>query len=286
MAASDVRGGGRSRRRHPAEDIVRLYNHRQVETAANTARRTGVRPVVGDDPRIKKPGHQDGGGTPAPTDPTTSPDGDTTDPADEKKPAVDYSSYFDYLGLPKDLIDEVNRMFADGGDDIQATIIRVVGYLRGTDWYKQTFPGIGEAIARGLVTDERGYRAMFNQVGQVYRQYAGRDLTTEEFAGHLREGVNVDTIARRFQGEAFIGANRADIQYYSGAFGQGRLTDDQLRQLGQHQAGLGTPGGLGLSRQFEEAIRRAESVFRGSLATLAKNPLFREAAQGGPDVGR
>lgn len=213
-------------------------------------------------------------------DPETGiPIGDTTAPAQ-----TDWSSYLSFFGLPADVLKEINAIFART-DVTQATAL-ATGYVRGTPWYKTAYPGIQEAIGKGIVRDERDYRSRMNAFDQVYRQYAGRAIRPDEYADHLREGVDVSTVGQRFQGAALATSYGNDWQYAAGAFGSGRLDPTQLKALGEQQAGLGSPAGTGLQKMIEDATRKLRRSFEGVLATTALAGTPQERARQAPDIGR
>jgi len=114
---------------------------------------------------------------------------------------IDFAQYFKMWGLPADVQARVAQIFQTTGDVNVASQL-AMAYIRGTDWYGQTYPGIQIAEAKGLVNDEQGYRALLNQQTQMYQQYLGRDISTDEFTANLNEGVNNNTIAGRLQGVA------------------------------------------------------------------------------------
>ena len=218
-------------------------------------------------------------------DPVT---GDPVFPGAEPKPPepTDWSAYLDTFGLPADVLKEINVIFRRAGDDPTRATALAIGYVRGTDWYQTAYPGIGEAIAKGVVRDEREYRARMNSFSQLYRQYAQRDITPAEYAQHLREGVSVDTVGSRFQGAALATTYGNDWQYTAGAFGTGRLDATQLKTLGEQNAGLSSQPGIGLQKMVEEASGKLRRVFEGVLATGTLAGTQQDRARQAPDIGR
>ena len=207
--------------------------------------------------------------------------GDAADAVNEDK--QDWSAYLETFGLPKDVLKEINAIFAKTPDITQATV-RAQAYVRGTPWYAQTYPGIQEAIAKGVVRNEADYRARQNDLNQLYQQYAKRDITSAEYADHLREGVDAATVGRRFQGAALADTYGNDWQYLSGNFGEGRLTSDEQTALGRQQAGLDSPLGLKVQRRLQMAQERVQKVFSGQLAQGSLALLNRP--DGPADIGR
>lgn len=210
-------------------------------------------------------------------------------------PTVDWRRWLEDWGFPPEVVNELDRIFRTDPDTARAAA-NALAYVRGTDWYRQTFPGIDNARRVGLIRDERDYerdyRAYVNEVNQLYRQQYGRDVTNDEIVRYLGEGVNLDIIGRRLAGEAYIGANRGDLQYLAGAFGEGRLSEEQLTALGRQQAGLGSLLGADLLRRIGMAEQRLRRVFEGQLASpsLSLGPAGLSAPSldrlGAPDIGR
>jgi hypothetical protein len=192
----------------------------------------------------------DGGG------PTT-----TTDPAS----GIDFESLFGIYGLPADVIAEIRRIYNSTDDHDQATLLSVA-FIRGTGWYAQTFPGIKEGFRLGIVGNERDYRSYTNTLNQIYRQYYGRDVAANEVAGWLTQGASPEIVGGHLGGEAWVKANEGDVQFYAGAFGEGRLSGGELQSLGEQKAGLQNTQGGQLDVRLEKAFSRARSVFEGVLA--------------------
>lgn len=198
--------------------------------------------------------------------------GKTTPPAppasggDVKLPELDWAtSFFGSLGLPPDVIERVNKIFSQYSDT-NAASAAALGYIRGTPWYTQTYPGIAEGIAKGVVSNEADYRNLLNQQSQIYKQYLGRDVTAAEFAANLGEGAPLSTIGGRLQGAALAGTYGNDWRYTLGAFDT-RPTDAEVKALGEESAGLDSPLGQQLKRRLDLANQRLAGVFRGTLAT-------------------
>lgn len=206
-------------------------------------------------------------------------------------PDADYASWLGLFGLPADVQKKINEIFSNSTDVNQATQLSLA-YVRGTSWYTQTYPGIKEGFAKGIVANEAQYRELLNQQNQLYRQYFGRDIAGSEFAAHLAEGTNTDTLGRRFSGAAYVKANASDIQYLGGAFGEGRLSDSELKAFGEEKAGIDTPLGQLMDQRLSKAKERMQAVFSGQLATPSfglRGGRLTATSLGGddsPDVGR
>src|SRR4051812_39338342 len=87
---------------------------------------------------------------------------------------VDWHSFLDSFGMQRHVKARIERIFSNYAQDPKTAARIAVGYVRGTPWYAQTYPGISEAIARGVVKDEAGYRSYLNTANQLYAQSLGR----------------------------------------------------------------------------------------------------------------
>lgn len=184
----------------------------------------------------------------------------------------DHADLLGVYGLPPDLAARIDQFFRDNPADPQAAAQAAITWLRGTDWYRQTFPGITEARAIGFIgTDlgsEREYRRYYLAYQQQYKQYYGRDMTWDEAYRLFSQGVQPDFLGRQFQGAAFIGANQGDIQYLAGAFTeQGRLKEGDLTAYGQEQAGIDSPLGQLITSRLQFAGQKVQRIFQGTTAT-------------------
>jgi hypothetical protein len=202
-----------------------------------------------------------------------------------KLPELDWATtFFASLGLPPDVVEKVNQIFSQYSDT-NAASAAALGYIRGTPWYAQTYPGIAEGIQNGVVSNEADYRAKLNDQSQLYKQYLGRDVTAGEFAANLGEGVPLSTIGGRLQGAALAGTYGSDWRYQLGAF-DAAPTDAEVKALGEENAGLDSPVGQQVKRRLDLAQQRMAGVFRGTLATpglsLASGRLSAPGLASGP----
>lgn len=188
-----------------------------------------------------------------------------TAPDDSSPAPTDWSSVLGIYGMPPDIAAKVGQIFADNPDVNQA-ILLALAYIRGTDWYKQTYPGIAAGMANGLVSNERDYRAYVNEVKQYYEQYLGRDPTADEITQYMTNGTSAAIVGKTLEGNAYAQAYKPDIEYYAGAFGTGQLNQQQLDQYGQEKVGLGSQGGYALQNMIDQAIQRYKGAFAGNLA--------------------
>lgn len=183
-------------------------------------------------------------------------------------PAPDwYKAYFGQYNVPADVQGQLIDILKKYATDPSTAQSLATQYLRGTDWYKSTFPGFAEGVNNGVISDESGYRGYLNAVNNIYNQYLGRHVSGDEIAALLKEGVSPSTIANRFQGQAWVNANQNDVQYLAGAFGSGRLTPDQLTALGNENAGIDTAQGQLQQKILAKAQQIHQKLFQGSLAT-------------------
>ena len=204
------------------------------------------------------------------------------------RPQTDWSDLLSQFGLPADLVSEANRLFGLG-----YSVGEVIAWIRGTAWYAATYPGISEGIAKGVVSNEKDYRSYVNAVNLMFRRYYDRALTVDETRAFLKEGVTPTIIGQRLEGQAYVKANRGDIQYYSGAFGEaGQLTEDQLRSYGEQRAGLGSQIGAKIERSLQLATQSFQRAFQGQLSTPGFSltgasvaaPGLRAKTSGPPDI--
>lgn len=178
-----------------------------------------------------------------------------------------YKAFFSNYGVPADVqsnLIDILKKYASDPSTAQALSTQ---YLRSTPWYQTTFPGFNAGVSNGMFSDEAGYRNYLNAVNNVYNQYMGRHVSGDEVNALLKEGADPSTLARRFAGQAYINTNKNEIQYLAGAFGEGRLTPDQLTALGNENAGIDTQQGQLQQRIQAKAQQVYSKLFQGSLAT-------------------
>lgn len=187
---------------------------------------------------------------------------------DDRAPAaapIDWEAYLTNFGFPADVVAQIKSIFSSNSDPATAALL-AQRYIRGTPWFATAFPGFQEGVNKGFIRDERDYMSRRNEFQQVYKQYAGRDVTLDEFAGHLREGVGADVVGKRFEGAAYASTYGNDWQYLLGAFGEGRASSEELKAGGEQQAGLSSPLGMKLQQRLSQAQQRIQAVFSGNLA--------------------
>lgn len=211
-------------------------------------------------------------GTPSNTgfDPNATPGTDGSNPPAGKSTTtngdVDWSSLLGIYGMPADVAAKVAQIFKDN-PDVSTAIQLALAFIRGTDWYKATYPGIQYGLANGLFSNEAGYRQYVNAVRQYYKQYLGRDPTGDEITQMLANGSDPSVVGKTLEGNAYADTYRNDIEYYAGAFGTGNLSKEDLQAYGQEKVGLGSSRGYQIDKMINDAIRRYQGAFGGAAAT-------------------
>jgi hypothetical protein len=171
------------------------------------------------------------------------------------------------LGIP-DLPPDIEAIVAQIlANDPENGAARALAYIRGTDWYKVAYAGIGAGIKSGVISGEADYRSWKGQVADVFKRYYGRDATPEELVSFLAQGFTPGTVEQIGGGHAWAAANKADTEYLAGAFGEGRLTDAELQTLGEQQVGRQSVAGAGFQTKLDQAARKMQRIFEGTLAS-------------------
>lgn len=153
---------------------------------------------------------------------------------------IDWQALLGQYGLPQDIIDELNRIFTTTGN-VQTAILLGQTYIRGTDWYGQTYPGIQSGINAGLFSDEAGYKTYQHQISDLFQQYYGRDATQGEISTYATRGWSLTHVANAFQSDAIL-HNFSDPL-------RGLFTPDELQALSDEQAGIDSTLGQRISAQ-------------------------------------
>lgn len=212
-------------------------------------------------------------GSPTPAGPAPSPSGGgggsgpgaTPPPSTPPAPALDWHAYLTNWGFTPEIVDELDRIFRTYSDASQASA-SAIAYIRGTDWYATTFPGIQEGMKLGVISDEASYRAYTNQLNDLYHRYYNRDVTGADVATALKGGFTTAHVDAHFQGQAYVAANQNDIQGALGAYdSEGQATPDQLSALGDQQAGLDNMLGPEVQRRIAAAKQKLAGAFNGTL---------------------
>lgn len=159
--------------------------------------------------------------------------------------AIDWSAMLGEYGMPDQLVGELNRIFTTTGDLNQAIPI-AQAYVRGTEWYAQTYPGIQQGINNGLFGDEQGYRSYQNVVDQLYQQYYGRPATPGEVAQYAKAGQNAAQVGNQFQSAAIQG-NLSDPM-------RAWFTPDELKAYADQAAGIDSALGQRITAEADLAV--------------------------------
>lgn len=190
--------------------------------------------------------------------PTTGPG--TTTPTDWA------SIYFSNLGLPPDVVNQVNQIFSKYSDINEATAA-ALAYIRGTPWYAGTFPGIQYGIQHGIISNESDYRQYVTSIDVSAQRYLGRHISGDEIMSYLVGGLSPTIVGQQYAGQANVQAFGGDYKYVLGAFGEGQPSQAELTALGQEQVGLDNPVGLRMQRAIKNATDRLNTIFQGQTAT-------------------
>jgi hypothetical protein len=243
---------------------------RYLATAPKPTFGTGTNPTSAD---LPSGSYYEGTATPGQTFDTPTYSGGTPNTTDST--GVDpstlandwYKAYFGSYGLPQDVQDALIGLLTKYAADPSTAMALSTQYLRSTPWFQTTFPGFSSGVQNGMFTDETGYRNYMNTINSIYNQYMGRHVSGDEINALLKEGAAPQLVANRFQGQAWVQANTAETQYLGGAFGQGRLSSDQLTALGNENSGIDTAQGQIQQKILAQAQRIQQKIFTGTLAT-------------------
>ncbi len=194
------------------------------------------------------------------------------------------------LGLPADVSARLDKILTQYTNQQLATAAATT-YLRGTQWYAQTFPGIEAGRTSGITPNEATYRAYVNDFNNLYQQYLGRPATARDVQAELMNGRDINYLAKYLQGNSYALANKQNIQALAGAQGPGPLSGQELQAYGQAKAGVGSALGDKIQVQMEQAAKRLQGVFQGvagnASVSLGPQGPFAQTLQGSQstDVG-
>lgn len=182
--------------------------------------------------------------------------------------AINWKSWLEDWGFPSEVVNKLDSM-ARQYTPAQAELFArdAIMYLRGTDWHKQTFAGFAEGYKSGLFTDERQYRAYVQNANDLYQRFYKRNISTDELVSTFSKGYNPQRLANELEAVAYANANRNELQYLSGNFGEGRLDEEGLLSIGRQQAGISNALGTDLLNRVGQAQSRLRRIFEGTLAT-------------------
>lgn len=194
--------------------------------------------------------------------------GQNADPTIAPDPSKDWASaFFGALGLPDDVMKQVTQTLRDHAQNPTLAQALATQYIRSTGWYQIHYPGALEGIAKGVIKDESQYVDYMNQLNVLSRQYNGRDISGDEIKGYLQAGYDPSYVSKLYGGQAWAAANRNDVNYTLGAFGDGQPSQTDMTALGNENSGLDSAVGQKLQTQLQQATQRLHAIFRGTLAT-------------------
>lgn len=168
--------------------------------------------------------------------------------------------------MPPEVEAEFAKLITEG-DDPTAAQQKAIAYLRGTDWHKEKYAGFASGVVNGLWSTEADYGAWKSQVSDSYRRYYGRPPDANELMTFAQSGYGANTVEQIGQGHAWAQANAPDIQYLSGAFGEGQLDQTSLQSLGEQQVGRQSDLGSRLQAALDRTKQKMDRIFQGSLAS-------------------
>lgn len=253
---------------NPKGEIVPATPHQPGTTGPNgdTGQNAGAGGSAGGATFVEPPGYAGIGSGPSGGDwQTTGPQAPIGGPG-ATGAGGDFSTMLGIYGLPPDIQAKVNQIFAQTADVTQATAL-ALAYIRGTDWYAQTYPGIQEGLQSGLFNNEADYRAYVSAIDQLSQQYSGSNVTSDQIAAYIKSGYNPSYVGKLFQGQATVAANTPNWQELSGQFGTGQMSADQLTALGNESSGIDTGLGQVLQNHLQQAVTRMTKAFNGVVAT-------------------
>lgn len=193
---------------------------------------------------------------------------------DTSSPNTDWAdAFWGSLGLPPDLVSQINAIFTQYPDATTAQAI-AQNVIYGSTWFQQTFPGYANGVTAGLFSDVNGYRGYVNDMNALAQQYNQQPVSTADVVNNINAGLTSAHYGQVLQGAAYINTNSPYIQQEVGAFGESgvgqgansQLSGSQLTSLGQEQAGIDTPLGQNLQLQVQKALQRMQGVFNGKVA--------------------
>lgn len=192
-------------------------------------------------------------------------------------PPVDWAEVLGAYGLPPDVITALNNIWTTTGavGDVQQAVLLAQAYVRGTQWYRDTYPGIQDGINAGLFGDEQGYRAYRNQVTQLYDQYFSRAPTDRELTGYITSGKSVGQVANQMQAGALMGTISDPLRAL--------FTQDELRALTDEQAGIDSGLGEQITQQANLAVQVGQ-MYKDFFGRALTRPELDQLVKSGTDA--
>jgi len=187
--------------------------------------------------------------------------------------------------------DEINLLFPGFSDLAGAGVITASGVAAGAAYitwrnevqetHRKYFgtsmdrEQLGQ-VAAGAVTGRASaaflehYYSFINSVGEEYELRHGEAASKERLDQMFETGKSAARWGMELQGESYIAANRGDIQGTAGAFnfgaglaGPGAFSEEELKALGEQEAGITTELGLDMQRRVATATQRMSRIWQG-----------------------
>ena len=238
----------------------------------------------GRDRNVPTPPPEDGAEDPAPPEDDKAPDAEAED---DNTPRQFDDAYWDqrFPGLPDDVKQQIREAWDKNPN---MTNGELVGVLKKTPWYQREFSSFEAGVKAGMF-DEGAYTVWRNwksSVDDAARRYG---VDPETLRGKYDEWATVgwsqDRVEREFAADAYVKANRADVQYAAGAFGGGQLSDQDLSAFGRQQVGVTSDMGAQLQTRVQTAFQKLQRVFEGTLAVSELTGTVAQERRRRGDVG-
>lgn len=211
---------------------------------------------------------------------------------ERNNPSLNWQQYLANWGFPPDVVNQLDALAKQYASDPAGFQAAALAYIRGTDWYKQTFPGIGAGESKGLFGDEAGYRKYVADATNAYQRFLGRAPSSQEIANYINMGYDPSQIGEHVQGVAYLKDpnNRFNIDYTLGAFDSQKVDKSQYGNLADAMFGLDNAKGDALLNRLQAAQQKFTRIFQGVAATpavslLNSGQLSEKDANNRPDVG-
>lgn len=167
-------------------------------------------------------------------------------PVNETAPTIDWEAVLGQYGIPPDVVSELTQLWAINFKNPNAFDI-ARAYVRSTQWYTETYPGIQQGLNAGLFTSEQGYKTYQNQINVLYQQYYGRPATASETATYIKSGLPASYVANEFQAQAILGNINDPLRAL--------FTPAELQAFANQQAGIDTELGQKIVAQANLAMQ-------------------------------
>lgn len=177
---------------------------------------------------------------------------------------IDWTRVIRMYGMPKDAAAQVNKIF-QGSGTLEQAVVMATAFVRGTDWYARTYPGIQQGINTGLFSDEQGYRSYKNQVDQLYRQYYQRPATAGEVGRYAAGGQDIGRVRAGFEAQAAMGTIADPLKSL--------FSPSEIQAFANQQSGIDSALGRRIAAEADMALR-VDSLYRDFLGrSVTRNEL-------------